>query len=632
MPGFLTQSGMCSVSTKIVPAPTDFPSIGDWLAAALAATGEATSAASVAAGLSPAAFRAILLKDSTPRFTTLEKIAAYYCVALADLLAVAARKAAMNDQTPTDEIAGFVARFRACVRADGRSGAMIAAAMTNAGLPVDDSTLMRAMHGERLSERVTRQVATFFDQDQDEWASLAGYSEATPLRRRELSRAQVAALAARREKRAPHSPLGRFLWDRWHEWVADRQVPTQVAFAAYCGVSQSVLIDLWSDRRPTRRTLAKLLARFGDAVPAVQTEEERRSAEARASWKWATCSRKGCGQRFQHRPNGRKPEYCTRRCAYLDRPPKPGCPPHPPLRRPKEGLNGFIYDRWNESGESVQAFAKSVGLGKGALWGLLHGKRPILATYEVLQAAYGDRLPRTRTETDRRREVGSRVIRQALPVGSPERAAAMKKAGKTRRDKTMPQGAITRTLETKRTKIVIARDANGALREMSVLDAHGEHLRSLGQDRTVRVVRSLNVFLRFHKDATREHAIEHIHSYGKSIGLRAEVAEAACKRTLLKHGLGPPEISTTAKRTGGRRPLAQTDPRRHTLILEGFLRHGLGPWDRAPYGLYRNVERRAQREIDPREPGYKGLQQYWKTHLPTCRLCAEYRRDNSQET
>src|SRR5262249_47631873 len=159
------------------------------------------------------------------------------------------------------------------------------------------------------------------------------------------------------------------------------------------------------------------------------------------------------GKQFTHRVSEPR-VYCGPECRSLSL---------LTMRPPKDPFNRFVYDRWIESGSSLSRFAEAHGLSDGALRTTLAGKAPLRRTLDRLRAAFGDALPETRTETDRRRERIAAVAHLRPEPGSEAWRLGYEKAAATRRGRKMDPAAVARSRATKRATGVQAAEA-GRLR------------------------------------------------------------------------------------------------------------------------------------------------------------------------
>ena len=84
------------------------------------------------------------------------------------------------------------------------------------------------------------------------------------------------------------------------------------------------------------------------------------------------------------------------------------------VRRPELALGKFLVFRWQKSGLSICGYAAEIGIGRTSLTNLQRDHLPTQITHDRLKAYFGEGLPHTDTETNRRsqrfKEIGPRFI------------------------------------------------------------------------------------------------------------------------------------------------------------------------------------------------------------------------------
>jgi hypothetical protein len=151
-------------------------------------------------------------------------------------------------------------------------------------------------------------------------------------------------------------------------------------------------------------------------------------------------------------------------------------------RRPDGVFNAFVYERWRDSGLTVSAFAREIGVAGSRIRSILAGKRPTDDTVAALHGVYGTAVPAAESWTDQLRKKARRNIREYFPEpGSEMFAENRRKSAAKLRGRSMDPTAIQRSVETKRATGALAREA--------------DRLRELGPRDRTRVLRSLLGYL-----------------------------------------------------------------------------------------------------------------------------------------
>lgn len=145
-----------------------------------------------------------------------------------------------------------------------------------------------------------------------------------------------------------------------------------------------------------------------------------------------------CRQPFEHRADRRR-IHCSKPCYATDQ--------RGDLS-PETELAVFLFDQWRNSGLSISAHARTLGIGKDSLTWLIGNRLPARKTYGRLKRAFGDALPPSQTETEAQRLNRARVHEQLPKPGSKRssemyRRAAAAKRGRPRRPEDAARSAAT---------------------------------------------------------------------------------------------------------------------------------------------------------------------------------------------
>lgn len=139
----------------------------------------------------------------------------------------------------------------------------------------------------------------------------------------------------------------------------------------------------------------------------------------------STCS--ACGKTWTRRLNYGRGFYCSRECrAVAER-----ATPHP-----KSKLGRFLLERFRESRQTHAAYAATIGIDRKPLFQLQRDHLPTQRTYDRLRAFFGDDLPASPTETERRSaaalERKAELLRLAqTPEAKAKRSASLRGKPKT---------------------------------------------------------------------------------------------------------------------------------------------------------------------------------------------------------
>lgn len=141
-----------------------------------------------------------------------------------------------------------------------------------------------------------------------------------------------------------------------------------------------------------------------------------------------------CRRPIKDRPSHAR-VYCSVACAAIAR---------QVHLSPKTPLGRFLFSQWRASGETLSAWARSVGIHRETLRELMQDCRPIDRTYTRLHAVYGDALPASPTETERRRQI---ILANQ---GNPHTPEAVAKSAASRRGKSQAPERVAKREATMR--------------------------------------------------------------------------------------------------------------------------------------------------------------------------------------
>lgn len=191
----------------------------------------------------------------------------------------------------------------------------------------------------------------------------------------------------------------------------------------------------------TKERLEKICAYF-DVSAEWQTTwnveiRRRDSVRARKEERWIEKICAQCNKSFEFR--SRPPESKQRReGVYCGR----TCQSRAAMNRlvPKTELGRFLFDQLRESRQTKAAYARRIGVSWTCLSWLLNDALPTQKNLERLEAFFGDAMPETATETERRQK----MVREPLLIEKAKRLAntpeALRKRGlKLRGRKKSPQ-------------------------------------------------------------------------------------------------------------------------------------------------------------------------------------------------
>lgn len=188
--------------------------------------------------------------------------------------------------------------------------------------------------------------------------------------------------------------------------------------------------------------------------------------------------------------------YCSRR--HADAAKRQG-------RTPKGELGKFLRRRWEESRLNLKDFSASIGINRTTVGALMEDHLPTDVTLAKLQAAYGDDLPPTETETDRRRRHGRELQAEFGDRGRTKAAGRKISASLAGRPKSPEHIA----------SVVTSKRENGALAR------HSERFSEWSASSGGRIVHALFGYLRHSRRPTtgeiRNRAAEVAPRYGLSV-------------------------------------------------------------------------------------------------------------------
>ncbi len=294
--------------------------------------------------------------------------------------------------------------------------------------------------------------------------------------------------ASKRQERQGVGELGRFLHDHWQ-----KSGLSQRALGAQIQIDPSTLHDLMAGRtKLTQVTREKLIAAFGEAVPLPDE----------GMHKCPTCKKA-----FRDKPSHRR-IYCSRACRAI----KDGKSISPPTP-----FAWFLFDKWVNSDLTLSEWSRTVGIHRMTLQELMEGALPTQRTLDRLRGVYGDQLPETDTETERRRRV------LAEHRGNPHTPEAKQKSGDSRRGQRHSPERVAKRLAT-------AQASGGYERSVAALAATSRMPKR-------RVLSGLPMRLRATPQPSKDQLREWAAETGKKVGLSAEAVLQEWRPYLEKRGL-----------------------------------------------------------------------------------------------
>ncbi len=193
---------------------------------------------------------------------------------------------------------------------------------------------------------------------------------------------------------------------------------SQRALAAQIQIDPSTLHDLMAGRaKLTQVTREKLIATFGEAVPLPDEGKH-------------TCPR--CKNTFWDKPSHQR-TFCSRGCFAAER---------GKYISPKTPFARFLLGKWRNSDLTLSEWSRTVGIHRTTLQELMEGALPTQRTLDRLRGVYGNQLPETDTETERRRRV------LAEHRGNPHTPEAKQKSGDSRRGQRHSPERVAKRLAT----------------------------------------------------------------------------------------------------------------------------------------------------------------------------------------
>jgi hypothetical protein len=193
-------------------------------------------------------------------------------------------------------------------------------------------------------------------------------------------------------------------------------------------------------------------------------------------------------------------------------------------RDPETALGRFVFEAWFESGLSLNAFARDIGITRESLTDLLDDRLPLRRNLDILRARYGDALPASETANDASSVRYTALLYEHGHEGRTEKA--IRKRAKTVRGRAHS--------EERKKKI---RDK---LAETGGFDKFLGDSRKWSKSLEGRANLSLNVYLRHTPEPTRDEVRDWCKEVGARLGRRSDWVRAVWAQRLESRGLWRP--------------------------------------------------------------------------------------------
>ena len=219
-----------------------------------------------------------------------------------------------------------------------------------------------------------------------------------------------------------------------------------------------------------------------------------------------------CRQPFSHPARTRR-IYCSMACRSTST---------LRLRPPASNFNAFIWQRWVQSGQTIRAYAMTIGVGENVLRTVLANRLPMRRNYDRLRQHFGDELPASPTDTDRRIRQARAAYANLYPKpGTAAFAANRDKAGETMRGRPKTRDHID--------KMVAARQARESYPPADLVE--------FSRSAPGRAIHSLVAYLHRTPQPTEAQAREWAKACADRLGEPVETVLRAWKRTLRRRGI-----------------------------------------------------------------------------------------------